>query len=152
GLSPSWQVLVPTAAVVGEPVVVTGVLRSRAPADLVLELSPATTQPFTLASARQEPGRVEGGVRSQAFSAEVVPLVPGEVPFATRWRVPGAPPGEALESPPVVLRAAEPKLPPGQQELRDIKGPRAARPAIWPWLLLAAALAAAWEARRRWRA
>lgn len=82
------------------------------------------------------------------WSWTVLPLSTGPVSFAARYRTPD---GGGVAAPAVSFDVREAELP-QNAEISDIKGPMRARPALWPWLLGALALAAAWYGWKRWRA
>lgn len=92
------------------------------------DLARSTTETYAVAAERKE----------GALELKVLPLAVGKLPV-TIWWSDGS--RSALE-----LDVAEPDLP-ADAEVADIKTPMRARPALWPWLLGAAALWALW----RWR-
>ncbi len=92
------------------------------------------------------------GIRDLDFKVEVFPLSTGEVPVRLAFTLEGPLGASLVESPIFPVRVEEPPID-EKGEIRDIKGPRAARP-IWPWWVLAAAALAAlaayaWHKRRR---
>ncbi len=90
---------------------------------LVMDALPQGTSDFVVVKAQAQDGK-------QAVT--LLPLTPGKIDFHG-----------------VAFDVAEPTLP-DDAEISDIKGLAKARPALWPWLLLAALAAAAWYARREW--
>lgn len=147
----AWDIKASTTSpLLGEAVVLTGTVRSGAESDLALDLAASTTDYFSIASVRQEKGAVEGGSRVQRFKLEIIPLDLGKISVSTVWVMPGKPEPRILSSPPVFLDVREPALG-AQPQLRDIKAPRRARPALWPWLLAAALGALAYSLWKRFR-
>lgn len=90
----------------------------------VMKELPASTTDFIVVKAEAKDG---------AYAVTVLPLAPGMLDFG------GTP-----------VEVVEPELS-DDADIADIKPPLAARPALWPWLLLALLAAAAWYARRQWR-
>lgn len=132
-----------TSAQLGETVTLAGTVRHPLAGDLALNLSASATDFFSISSATQEPGVVQGGSRTQRFRLEILPLAVGRIPITTLWELKRDSQTWAFQSPPVFLDVAEPPLDP-QLRIRDIKAPRPARPALWPWLLAAALAAGAY--------
>lgn len=91
---------------------------------LTLDALPASTSDYYVLKAQQRDGR---------HDVTILPLATGRLDFA----------GTAVD---VVL----PELP-ADVDVRDIKPPLRAWPALWPWLLLALLGAAAWRAWREWK-
>lgn len=92
---------------------------------LTMDSLPASTSDFAVLNAEKKDGR---------YLVTVLPLSPGTADFHGR---------------PVAV--AEPALP-EDADIKDIKPPMKAFPALWPWALLGLLGAAAWHARRRWLA
>ncbi|MDX6769965.1 MAG: hypothetical protein SF051_10565 [Elusimicrobiota bacterium] len=92
---------------------------------IVVKELPASTTDFVV---------VKSQARDGGLAVTVLPLAPGKQSFAG-----------------IEFEVAEPPLP-DDADIADIKPPLAARPALWPWVLLALLAAAAWYARRAWRA
>lgn len=135
----SWSVAAATGALVGAETTV--VYRPTVPAGAKLSpdaLASGTTG-FAVVKAEARP---DGG-----WAWTLVPLDEGVSRFTARWTLDGKP----LDAPAVELSARAPELP-KDTDIADIKGPLAARRALWPWLLAAVLGALAWEGRRRWKA
>jgi hypothetical protein len=81
-----------------------------------------------------------------AWTWTLLPVEEGRLSFKARWTLDGKP----LEAPPVEMTVRTPDMPKEEQP-SDIKPPRAARPALWPWLLAALLALAAWQAWRYWK-
>lgn len=91
------------------------------------------------------PEKAEAGLTR--LRVELLPLDLGPQTFLLAWSLVKAGKTETVLTP-VVLNVEDP--PKASAELRDIKPPLAARGPLWPWLLAAAALAAAaWLLSRR---
>jgi len=78
----------------------------------------------------------------------LLPLSTGTVSFSAKYKGAG---GQLVAAPSVSFKVVEAALP-DNADIADIKGPLHARPALWPWLLAAALLLAAWYAWKRWKA
>ncbi len=143
----SWSIQGATApAQLGVPVAISGTVSSNLPQDLAFDLAASTNAAYA-ASASFGKTALSGGRRVQPFSAEILPLAVGQLTA----RLACAPSSGApvFKSPPILINVAAPSLPKNAEPM-DIKAPRAARPPLWPWLLLAALLAAGY-ALYRWR-
>lgn len=134
-----WKTSAATAAFVGAETIVG--YRVSAPAGARLE-------PDVLASATTDFVVVSAGFdeRASAWTWTLLPVEEGRLSFKARWTLDGKP----LESPPVWLMVRSPDLP-KEDPPKDIKPPRAARPALWPWLLAALLALGAWFSWRRWQ-
>lgn len=108
-------------AQLGAPVAVTILAPSGATAP---DLERSATDFFSIMKA--EPAKAV----SNAWDIELVPLALGKLKLPIYWKGSDAPTMVALE-------VSEP--PSQSEELGDIKSPRPARPALWPWLLAALA-------------
>jgi hypothetical protein len=105
-------------------------------------------EPDVLASATTSFAIVKAAAgKDGEWTWTVLPLDEGALRFVARWKLDG----KEAAAPPVALAARTPPVP-RDADVADIKGPLAARRALWPWLLAAALGAAAWEAWRRWKA
>jgi hypothetical protein len=78
----------------------------------------------------------------------VLPVSTGTASFTARFLRAD---GTAVTAPAVSFDVREAELP-KESDISDIKEPRRARPAIWPWLLAAALAFAGWKAWERWKA
>lgn len=136
------QLLVPsTSVVLGEPITVQAAAKLEAGASLALDLQASTTDNFAITAARELPVPAGGGERR--FELQLIPLDVGQRVFPILWSVASGGSTRTLSS---VLRL-EVREPPGAKDakdVKDIKPPRAARPPLWPFLLLLALAGAAW--------
>lgn len=138
----------PTTASLGEPVTAVFEAELGPGETLILDLLKSATSYFAVTASIEEKPAASGARR---WRVELVPLDLGKREIALHWNLKGA----SGESRPAAmtfpLDIKEPESAGGgQPELRDIKGPRAARPALWPWLLaLLTAAAAYWAWKRR---
>jgi hypothetical protein len=134
-----WNVAAATSAIVG------------AETEIVFRptLTPgAKLEPDALASGTTSFAVVKAEARPDgSWAWTVLPLDEGRLEFVARWKIDG----KAADAAPVRMTVRGPDLP-KDADIEDIKGPLAARRALWPWLLAAALGAAAWEAWRRWKA
>ncbi|MDE2511151.1 MAG: hypothetical protein KGL74_08515 [Elusimicrobia bacterium] len=135
----SWTISGDTAAAVG--------------AEAVLVYRPSTApgsklEPDALASGTTSFAVVKAEARPDgSWAWTILPLDEGTAGFVARWKLDG----RETDSPPASITARAPQLP-KDADIEDIKGPLAARRALWPWLLAAVLGALAWEAWRRWKA
>jgi hypothetical protein len=139
-----------TTAALGVPLAVSAVVRSPSSFDVVPDLEASTTDSYAITKAEALGESSSGPTKERRFVLEVLPLDIGKIPVRVLWTVRGAAAGRA-ESPAFTLDVPEPDLGKDPQ-LRDIKALLSARAALWPWLLLAALLAAAYWLWRRSRA
>ena len=86
--------------------------------------------------------------KSGLWTWTVLPLSTGPLTFAAQFQ---SPDGKAVAAPPVAFSVADAVLP-KDADIADIVGPIQARPRLWPWLLAALLLGAAWYGWRRWKA
>lgn len=136
---PAWTIAAATQALVGEETVV-GYRTSIPPgARLECDALSASTTDFVVVRAGFDP-------KASAWTWTLLPLREGRLSFAARWNLDGRP----LQAPDVELSVVTPDQQP-EADLRDIKPPREARPALWPWLLAGLLAAGSWLAWRRWR-
>jgi hypothetical protein len=82
------------------------------------------------------------------WSWTLLPLSTGAVSFSAKYK--GAD-GQSVASPSVSFKVVEAALP-DNADIADIREPLRARPALWPFFLALALLAAAWYAWKRWKA
>lgn len=134
---PSWTVSAATAATLGAEF--TAVYR--------LAPSGGGLAPDALASQTTAFAIVSAAVRPDgSWAWTLLPLDAGRLSFTARWTRDGRP----LAAPPLTVSVAEPSLP-ADADVRDIKPPRPAAAARWPWLPAGALALAAWAAWRAWR-
>ncbi|MBI5631144.1 MAG: hypothetical protein HY921_09710 [Elusimicrobia bacterium] len=147
---PIWTLSASTTSLeLGDTVVISGSLRTSPELDLALERSTSSAEAFLVSSYDELGSILERGSRIKSFKLSVIPAQVGKIPLATTWVAKGM--GEQrFNAPPVELHVREPPLDP-QGNPRPIKEPLAARPALWPWILLAAACAAAYASWRRFK-
>ncbi|MBI4060371.1 MAG: hypothetical protein HY403_02960 [Elusimicrobia bacterium] len=131
-----WQVSLSSVAVVAaeSPIVYRG-----GPAGLKADAKGSGTNDVVVVDAVEKNGE---------WSWTVLPLSTGALSFTARFQTPD---GKTVAAPAVTLLAAEAELP-SDADISDIKGPFKASPALWPWLLAAALIWAAWRGWRRWKA
>lgn len=135
--TPGWTVEAATSAVLGQELVVAYTAPSGLPPGLV-PLTDATTD-FIVAEVK--------AAGPDVWAWTLIPATVGPAEFVARWRA-----GDAvIEAPPLRVRVADSDLP-QQAEIRDIREPLRARPALWPWLLAAVLAELARRAWLRWRA
>jgi len=134
-----WKIAAATAALVGTETVVG--YRPALPRSSKLE-------PDVLASSTSDfiVVRADFDAKQSAWLWTLLPVAEGRLVFAARWKLDG----RDIESPPVTLSLKAPDVPKDEQP-RDIRPPRAARPRLWPWLLAALAVLGAWLAWRAWK-
>lgn len=119
-------------------------------AALALELLDSATGAFLVAGTRLIDQREEAGRRHEFIAVDVIPLALGKVPIRLRWTYTAQSASRSVTSPEIVLQVQEPALDDGGQ-IRDIRSPLRARPALWPWLVAAGLLAGGyryWKNRR----
>jgi hypothetical protein len=115
-------------------------------AKLALDLDRTTTDYFSVAKTEALPFK-DG---SEGVKVTVLPLAIGRITIPLYWAVETAGSSVTIkEATPVVLDVADPLAQEKEAAPIDIKEPRAARPALWPWLLAALIGAALWELWRR---
>jgi hypothetical protein len=145
------QLIVPsTSVVLGEPITVQAAAALSPGASLALDLQASTTDVFAITAIRDLPAPAGGAERR--FELQLIPLDLGRRSFPILWTLAADGSTRTLSS---VLRL-EVREPPGAKDakdIKDIKPPRAARPALWPFLLTLALAGAAWYwwTRRRKR-
>ena len=130
-----------TSAVLGEPVTVLAAATLEPGASLAPDLQASATDSFAITGVRElEP---PAGGNERRFELQLLPLDLGPRAFPIYWSLAAAGSTRTLSS---VLRL-EVRAPPGAekaQDIKDIKPPRAARPRLWPFLLMLALVGAAW--------
>jgi len=150
--SPAWELRGSTSAELGEPVAIEGSVLYQGKGELALDLEASATDQYAISEASLGKPQDQNGGRRRDFRLQVIPLDVGPLGVSPAWSFAGDP-KRIFRSPPFRIQVREPVL--AAPQLRDIKGPRAARLALWPWLLaLAAALGgwALWRRRRRGQA
>ncbi len=142
------KVAAPTTAALGEPVTVSVEAELSAGETLELDLERSATSYFAVTASAEEKPAASGPRR---WRVELVPLDLGRREIALHWNLKSGSGETRRAATTFPLDIKEPASSGGAQpELRDIKGPRAARPLLWPWLLgLLAAAALHWAWRRR---
>lgn len=135
-----------TSPQLGEPFTIEAEVRSSAAQSVVLDAAASSTDSYRVTAISAQETKTEGTSKVQRFSVEVIALAVGKIPIVLSWKAPEV--QSAIQSPPVIVVATEPPLEP-EPQLLDIKEPRAARAALWPWLLAAALIALAYAAYRR---
>jgi hypothetical protein len=117
---------------------------------LALDLERSTTDDFAIAKVEDLGVKDSSGTRTQELDLQIMPLALGRLPVRLYWTASG-PQGQAQMAGQTLWLdvAPPPGLAQGEPSLVDIKEPRRARPALWPWLLAAALCAAAWWYYRR---
>lgn len=151
--APQFEVRAATSAMLGVPVRFEAVVRASPGMEVVPDLAASTTDAYSIIGAQVTGQGPAGALTETRFSLDLLPLDVGKVPVRVAWSVkdgPGANPVRA-ESSAFTVEVAGPDLGP-EPKLKDIKAIMTARPALWPWLLLAALLAAGWWAWKRHRA
>ena len=108
-----------------------------------------TTQAFLVNGTKILESKEEGGLRLEAYAAEVTPLALGEVPIRLSWTYSAGGSSRTVESPEIKVQVQEPPLDAGG-EIRDIREPLRARPSLWPWLAAALLAGAGYWAWKRY--
>lgn len=137
------------SAKLGEPTRVRAVLRLAQDQTAELDLARSTTDVYAISQFERIELRPEPGGRIEVYEFSLLPLAFGRFTIPLVWIVGGAGGAGSLVTPVATLDVPEPPPFAGCEQPRELKGPIAARPPLWPWLLLAAALAAAVYALRR---
>ncbi len=136
---PTWQVAASTSGLVGSE----NVFLYKPSVALGQKLAPdvlsSGTTHFAVLKAE---ARADG-----TWAWSVIPLAEGIQRFTARWNLDGAP----VSAPAITLAIITPPID-KDADIEDIKGPLAARRALWPWLLAAVIGAIVWEGWRRWKA
>ncbi|MDE2490528.1 MAG: hypothetical protein KGM24_06745, partial [Elusimicrobia bacterium] len=129
--SPAWTVSGATAATLGVDARL--VYRASVPPG-------AKLAPDALASAATNFAVVKvAPLPDGSWAWTVLPLNVGRLSFVARWILDG----KSVAAPPAALEVAGPALP-KDADIDDIKGPLAARRALWPWALAALLALGAW--------
>lgn len=132
----AWTVAASSVAVLtGE----TSVVYRGAPAGLKADVEGSNSDDFAVVHAFEKDG---------AWSWTVLPISTGTRSFVARFV---AADGKSVVAPPATFVVSESALS-DEADIADIKEPIRARPALWPWLLAAALLGAAWYGWKRWKA
>jgi len=139
-----------TSVILGEAVPLRVTARLPAGVSLALNLERSTTDDFAINKVDDLGVKDSSGTRSQEIDLHIMPLALGRVPIPLFWTATG-PQGQAeVAGQPLSLDVASPPgLAQGEPSLVDIKEPRKARPALWPWVLAALVCLAAWWYYRR---
>ena len=134
-----WKTSAATAAFVGAETVVGYRVAVPAGSQLAPDALASSTTDFIVVAAGFD-------ADASAWTWTLLPVEEGRLTFKARWTLDG----RALEAPPVEMLVRTPDMPKEEQP-SDIKPPRAARPALWPWLLAALLALAAWQAWKFWK-
>jgi len=134
-----WKTSSATAAFVGAETVVGYRVTVPAGSRLAPDALASSTTDFIVVSAGFDAG-------ASAWTWILLPIEEGRLAFKARWTLDG----KTLESPPVEILVRTPDIPKDAQP-SDIKPPRPARPALWPWLLAALLTLGAWQAWKFWK-
>lgn len=142
------ELAAPGSALLGEPVTVRATARLGAGETIALDLERSTTESFAITEVRELPAPAPVERR---FDIQVVPLDVGRRSFPLYWTLTG--PGAArMLTAEFQIEVREPPQAAQARDVKDIKPPRRARPALWPWLLAAALLGLwYWNERRTMR-
>ncbi|MBI4375607.1 MAG: hypothetical protein HY549_04065, partial [Elusimicrobia bacterium] len=143
--------LATTTARLGEAVAIMASASLPMDHKLKLNLEASATDLYAISSVEEDStaGGVSGSGGYRAIlRIQLVPLAPGRLSVNLPWTLvePGGQKPLAASS--FELDVLEPEIEP-DGALRDIKAPRRARPALWPWLLAALLGAALWWLWRR---
>ena len=130
-----WQISATTSAVLAAESVV--VYRG-APALMKADTAGSNTSDFVVVNAVEKSG---------LWSWTVLPLSTGPLSFTAQFQ---SRDGKAVAAPPVTYNVSDAVLP-KDTDISDIVGPIKARPRLWPWLLAAALIGAAWYGWKRWK-
>jgi len=136
---PTWSVAAATSAAVGTETTVAYRVSVPPGSNLTPNALASSTSDFLVLQAAFDPA-------AQAWLWTLLPIGEGRLSFTSRWSLGG----ESIEAPPVALTVRTPDVAPEEQP-SDIKPPRTARPALWPWLLAALLAAGAVLAWKRWK-
>ena len=130
-----WQISASSVAVLAAESVI--VYRG-APAVLKADTVGSNTSDFVVVNAVEKSG---------LWSWTVLPLSTGPLSFTAQFQ---SPDGTSVAAPPVAFTVSDAVLP-KDADIADIVGPIKARPRLWPWLLAAALIGAAWYGWKRWK-
>ncbi len=119
---------------------------------LELDLQRSTTDSFYVEKADDLGADQTPEAKTQGIKVTILPLALGKLSVNLYWRVDSASTTAAVEKPStIVLDVTGPALQKDAAPI-DIKEPRTASPALWPWILAALIGAALWELYRRRKA
>ncbi len=134
----SVELAAPSSSVVlGEPVTVQATAELGPGEAITLDLQRSTTESFAITGVRelQPTGR--------RFELQIIPLDIGPRAFPLYWTLTSAGSTRTLAGE-LHLDVHEPPEAAKAQDVKDIKEPRSAGPLLWPFLLMAALIVAAW--------
>ncbi len=131
-----WQVSASSVAVVAAESVV------------VYRGAPAGSNADTVGSNTGDIVVVDAVEKDGQWTWTLLPLSTGTLSFSARF---ASPDGASVMAPPATFAVAVAPLPDGE-DISDIKEPMKARMALWPFLLAAALLCAAWRGWKWWKA
>ena len=140
---PAIELRAPSSAKLGEPVEIQASAKLNPGESLALDLERSATETFSLTAVQELPGS-----SPKTFHIEFLPLDLGKKSFSLFWSFVSAGSTRTLSSV-VTLDVSAPPEAAKSQDVKDIKPPARARPALWPWLLLAALLAGLWYWNKR---
>lgn len=135
----------------GEKTVLVGKARLREATVLEIDLASSATDTFLITSHQVRPSQDPPDEALRDITVEILPLTVGRLPVILTWTIlQGSQGAVTLKSPPVIVEIAEPPIAQENPTPRDIKEPLSARMALWPWLLAALLMAAAYLLYRHW--
>lgn len=129
----------PASAMLGEPVTVRATTQLQPGETLTLDLERSTTESFAITEVKE----LSASSPQRTFQIQVVPLDVGRCHFPLFWSLAAGGSTRTLSAA-LDIEVSAPAQAAKAQDLKDIKPPARARPAIWPWLLLAAAILGLW--------
>ncbi|MDD5657142.1 MAG: hypothetical protein PHF00_07795, partial [Elusimicrobia bacterium] len=131
------ELVAPATAQLGVPLSVRAAAAVAPGETLELDLQRSTTDSFAVTRAEAVPAV---GGRAQ-FELTIVPLDLGRQAFPLYWTLSAGGAKRSLAGA-LQLQVEPPAAAAQAQDVKDIKPPRRARPALWPWALLLAAAGA----------
>ena len=141
GWTADIELSAPPAAGLGEPVIVAAMAKLKEDETVALDLQRSTTDSFAIAGVHELP--VPSPAAARRFEIQVIPLDVGRRAFPLYWTVTQHGSSRSVATA-LNIEVREPPEAAKAQDVKDIKPPRSARPLLWPFLLLAAALAGLW--------
>jgi|GEM_PF-3342931 len=132
------ELAVPSSSVLlGEPLTVQASAALGPGEAVALDLPRSTTDSFAITEVRELPPA------GRRFEIQIIPLDVGQHAFPLYWTLTSAGITRTLSAT-LPLDVHEPPEAAKAQDVKDIKEPRSASPLLWPFLLMAALIAAAW--------
>ena len=135
---PAIELRSPSSAMLGKAVDIEASAKLAPGESLSLDLERSTTDTFALTAVQELPG-----ASPKKFRLSLLPLDLGKKSFPLFWSFVSAGSTRTLSSM-VTLDVSAPPEAAKAQDVKDIKPPARARPALWPWLLLFAILLGIW--------